>query len=108
MAGTKVQIKRSSVAGRVPSASDIEVGQLAINFTDNRFFTKDGSNTVIDVFGQSLNTTANVSFRDGAFANISATTLAGNLEWSYITTKPDLKIDITGDATGNNTKKGMS
>jgi len=103
MAGTKVQIKRSSVAGRVPSASDIEVGQLAINFTDNRFFTKDGSNTVIDVFGQSLNTTANVSFRDGAFANISATTLAGNLEWSYITTKPDLKIDITGDATGTNT-----
>jgi hypothetical protein len=103
MAGTKVQIKRSSVAGRVPTASDIDVGQLAVNFTDKRFFTKDGSNTVIDVFGQSLNTTANVSFRDGAFANITATTLVGNLEWSYITSKPDLQINITGDATGSNT-----
>jgi len=106
MAGNKIQLKRTSVAGRVPS--NLDVGELAINLADNRLFTADGSNTIIDVHGQSLNTTANVTFRDGAFANITAnvigaTTITGNVDWSYITSKPDLKIDITGDVTGNNT-----
>jgi hypothetical protein len=98
MAGNKIQLKRTSVPGRLPSNTDIDVGELAINFADNRLFTKDGSNAVIDVHGQSLNTTASVQF-----ANVTATTITGNLNWSYIQSKPDLKIDITGDATGNNT-----
>lgn len=100
----KFQLKRTSVPGRVPSAADIDVGELAIQLTDNRLFTKTGSNTVIDVFGQSLNTSANVSFNDISLTgNLSATTLTGNLDWSYIHSKPDLKIDITGDAVGNAT-----
>ena len=209
MANNKIQIKRSSVAGRVPTAEQLAVGEFAVNLTDNRLFTKDTTNTVIDVLGQSLNTTANVSFSQANIGNVvtthvgsansllissgtadsvvispngyntqflpsgqirpsgtimgssydsnqvdvtylgplqlkgmaygvelttspdngtishvwtfgtdgnlgapgnitangtvAATTLTGNLAWSYITSKPDLKIDITGDATGNQT-----
>lgn len=108
MAGNKIQLKRTSVAGRLPSNTDIDVGELAINLADNRLFTKDGTNTVIDVHGQSLNTTSTVQFANVTANNVNAnnlvaTTVTGNLDWSYIQSKPDLKIDITGDATGNNT-----
>lgn len=210
MANNKIQIKRSSVPGRVPTALQLDVGEFAVNLVDNRLFTKNASNTVIEVLGQSLNTTANVTFSqvnagnvvttqvdgsgglvlnqsggsdtiiiknnghetiftpagtikpagsllggtsdsnqvdvtlaaplklkgllygveltaspDGGTTNhvwtfgtdgdldapgnittegtVTANTLVGNLAWNYITSKPDLKIDITGDATGTNT-----
>ena len=83
MAGNKIQLKRTSVPGRLPSNTDIDVGELAINFADNRLFTKDGSNAVIDVHGQSLNTSAAVQFAN-VTANaitvntISITTTSGN------------------------------
>lgn len=77
---TKIQLKRTSVVGRVPSNTQLDVGELAINLADNRLFTKDGSNLVIDVLGQSLNTTANVTFRDGSFANLSLSNItSGNV-----------------------------
>lgn len=103
MAGNKIQLKRTSVVGRVPTTGDLDVGELAINLADKRLFTKDGSSNVIDVHGQSLNTTAAVQFANVTADNIIATTITGNLGWSYITSKPDLKIDITGDVTGNTT-----
>jgi fibronectin-binding autotransporter adhesin len=103
MAGNKIQLKRTSVSGRVPSNTDIDVGELAINLADSRLFTKDGANAIVDVHGQSLNTSAAVQFANVTANNVLATTITGNIDWSYVTSKPDLKIDITGDATGNNT-----
>ena len=88
MAGNKIQLKRTSVPGRLPSNTDIDVGELAINLVDNRLFTKNGSNTIVDVHGQSLNTTSSVQFANVVANNISATTLAGNLAWSYVTSVP--------------------
>jgi predicted acyltransferase (DUF342 family) len=73
MASNKIQLKRTSVAGRVPTSGQLDVGELAINLVDNRLFTKDGSSNIIDVFGQSLNTTSSV-----AFANLTLTTLTTN------------------------------
>jgi hypothetical protein len=103
MAGNKIQLKRTSVAGRLPSNTDIDVGELAINLADNRLFTKDGANAVIDVHGQSLNTTAAVQFANVTANNVLATTITGNLAWSYITSKPDLQVTLSGDVTGSNT-----
>lgn len=51
MANTTFQIKRTSVPGRVPTSSDIDVGELAINLTDRVIFSKDGSNTVFQLLG---------------------------------------------------------
>jgi hypothetical protein len=41
------QHKRSSVAGKVPLAADIQTGEIALNMTDKKLFTKDGSNAII-------------------------------------------------------------
>ena len=74
MANNTFQLKRSLVSGNVPGASQLSQGELAINIPDHRLFTKDESNTVVDVFGQSVNTSANVQFRDGTYTgNLSVT-----------------------------------
>ena len=43
--------KRSSVAGKVPLASDLSVGELAINLADGLIFTKNGAGSVISIGG---------------------------------------------------------
>lgn len=42
----KVLLKRSSIAGRIPTASDLEYGELAINFADGKIHYKDNTNTI--------------------------------------------------------------
>ena len=42
----KVLLKRSSIAGKVPLASDLQYGELAINFTDGKIYYKDASNNI--------------------------------------------------------------
>jgi hypothetical protein len=41
----KIQLKRSSVAGRVPATTDLDLGELALNTRDGKLYTKtsDGS-----------------------------------------------------------------
>lgn len=54
---TTVQLKRSSVTGKVPDSANIEIGEPVVNLADKIIFTKDGSGSVI-VIG--AGTTANV------------------------------------------------
>lgn len=55
---TTVQLKRSSVAGKVPDAANIDVGEPVVNLNDKIIFTKDGNGNVI-VIG--AGTTSNVT-----------------------------------------------
>lgn len=54
MANTKLKLKKSSVAGRVPVAGDLEYGELAINYRDGKLYYKDNANA-IQAFGDSAN-----------------------------------------------------
>jgi len=47
---TTVKLKKSSVASRVPTTTDLEYGELAINYNDGKLYYKTSSNT-IDYFG---------------------------------------------------------
>lgn len=46
MADNKVILKRSSVAAKVPQTSDLEYGELAVNYNDGRIYYKDSSNAI--------------------------------------------------------------
>ena len=46
MATPKVLLKRSSIIGRVPDSSDLQYGELAINFADGKLYYKDDSNNI--------------------------------------------------------------
>jgi hypothetical protein len=40
---TKIAIKRTSVAGRTPNTSVLDTGELALNITDRKLFSSNGS-----------------------------------------------------------------
>lgn len=43
---TDIKLKKSSVAGRVPSTSDLSYGELAINYNDGKLYFKNSSNSI--------------------------------------------------------------
>lgn len=73
MANTVFKLRRSTVAGKVPNTSTLSIGELALNLTDQKLFSSDGSNifelgsnvtsqyvySTISVGNSSVNTTIN-------------------------------------------------
>lgn len=49
--GTVVQLKRSETTGSVPTASDIAVGELAVNLADGTLYSKKTDGSIIEVGG---------------------------------------------------------
>ena len=48
---SKVILKKSSVTGKVPLATDLDYGELAINYADGKLFYKTTSNSVAELSG---------------------------------------------------------
>jgi len=48
---TVVQIKRSETSGSIPTASDIAVGELAVNLADGALYSKKTDGSIIEVGG---------------------------------------------------------
>jgi len=67
---TVLKPKRSEVAASVPTTGQLEVGELALNITDGKFYTKTSSNIVKEVGGaggvtlQSVTTTGSITTND--------------------------------------------
>ena len=56
-----IQIKRSSVAGKVPDAANVLVGEPVVNLTDKILYTKNGSGDVIIIGAGELQGLSDVS-----------------------------------------------
>lgn len=82
---TVVQIKRSEATGDAPVAGDLAVGELAVNLTDKKIFSKKTDGTVVTLGGVEVNdggaatSVATISFADTAFSdfNVDTTTSPG-------------------------------
>lgn len=100
MANT-IQIKRSSTASDTPSASDLAVGELAVNTADAKLFTKHTDGSVKELAG-------------GGGSGISAVVddtspqLGGNLDLNSRNITGTGNISITGTATITSTDSGLS
>lgn len=57
---TVLKLKRSEVAQAVPSASSLTAGEIAMNVTDGKFYTKTSGGTVKEVGGAGSVTLQNV------------------------------------------------
>jgi len=42
----KILVKKSSVAAKIPLTSDLDYGELALNYTDGKLYYKTASNTI--------------------------------------------------------------
>jgi hypothetical protein len=47
----KIVLKKSSVAAKVPLATDLDIGELAVNLADAKLYTKNAGGTVIQLGG---------------------------------------------------------
>ena len=45
----KVITKKSTVAGKVPLSSDLDIGELAVNTADKKLYTKHNDNNVVAI-----------------------------------------------------------
>jgi hypothetical protein len=109
-----IKLRRSSTAGKVPTTSDLNLGELAINTNDGRiFFEKnDGSAAIKHVITSDSQTTGSIEIT----GNISGstiyasgnTTLVGNV--GIGTTSPQLKTHIIGPefTRANETSYGLA
>ena len=49
---TKIYIKNSSVAGKVPAAGDIDAVELALNLKDQKLYSKDADGNIFELRGR--------------------------------------------------------
>lgn len=67
----KVLLKRSSVAGKQPLATDLEYGELALNYSDGALYYKDNSNTIQSISGSGGGATALDGLTDVTIAGVA-------------------------------------
>ena len=88
---TVIKPKRSETALAVPSAGSLEVGELALNVTDGKFYTKTSGNTVKEVGGagsvtlQDVMTNGATTITNLVLDQGANITFEGNLANSYET-----------------------
>lgn len=75
----QVLLKKSSVASRVPTTSDLAYGEVALNYTDGKLYYKDSSNN-INYFLESSQTEATL---DDVVTNGSTTTTTAVIPFYY-------------------------
>lgn len=75
---TVIKPKRSVVPASIPTAGQLEVGEIAINIPDGKFYTKDSSNVVKEIGGAGATTLQAVT-NSGAVTTNSITLNGANL-----------------------------
>jgi hypothetical protein len=80
-----LRLKRSSVAGRVPTISSLQTGEIAINTADGLVYIRKDDDTIIPLLGLNNVTTGNI-YTTGSvvvLGNIRATSFEGGFTGSF-------------------------
>jgi len=99
---TVFKTKRSEVAASVPTTGQLEVGEIALNITDGKFYTKTSSNIVKEVGGagavtlQGATNSGNSTTND-IVLNGSNLVFEGSIENAFETSLT--VVEPTGDRT---------
>jgi hypothetical protein len=80
----KIILKRSSVSGKAPTTSDLDYGELSINYADGTLYYKNSSNSIGTIGSNiaNLNVTANTistSTTTGALTVAGGVGISGNI-----------------------------
>lgn len=96
---SKIQFKRTTVAGKRPTVSQLSVGELAINLTDRTIFTSTGTEVIDLGFAKGGNVDGNINVT----GQVTATHFNGPLNGNAVSAtrlQTARNIALTGDATG--------
>lgn len=72
---SKILLKKSTTASQVPTTSDVDVGEVAVNTEDKRLFTQDNGGSVVELgtTPSSITTSGTVQFGSLSDGTITAT-----------------------------------
>jgi hypothetical protein len=107
MANTVFKIRRSSVAGKVPTTTDISIGELGINLTDRILYSSDGTN-IWSIGSNNLNisvtgnATINAIIANGSLGT-SAQVLTSNSTGGIYWATPSAGVNTAAQYTWTNT-----
>lgn len=74
-AATIVQVKRSETANAIPTAGQLAIGELAVNLTDKKIFSKKTDGTIVSIGGVGVDggdgttSVSTIAFSDTAFSD---------------------------------------
>jgi hypothetical protein len=94
---TPIIIYNSSTASQVPLAANLSQGELAINVTDKKLYTKDSGGNVILIASNGGDVTGPATATDNAIARFDATT--GRLIQNSVVTIADTTGNMAGVGT---------
>lgn len=81
---SKIKHKRSSVAGRIPVAGDLEAGELALNTNDGKVFLKKDDDSIVDITSTIFKNDTNVTVTDTG-SNGEMSVVVDNIEQLRVT-----------------------
>ena len=107
MASPKIKIKRTAVAGKVPTTSQLDLGELAINTTDGKLFLKKLYNSVESIVDVGSATTLAGNNGEFQFNDNGSYGASPNLTYDGLNiTATDLKLVGTLTANGSTGASG--
>lgn len=98
-----LKFKRSAVAGKVPTLSDLPLGELAINTFDGKIYIRkdNGTASVVEIGAGAGTGVLSFNTRTGA-VTLTSSDVTGALGYTpYNATNPDGYITSSGSITGN-------
>lgn len=88
-----IKLKKSSVVGRIPTASQLDYGELALNYADKKLYFKDTSNNIEEVGAWSISDGTNTGeVGAGETVNFNFT---GGVTAQYVTSTNTFDINVT-------------
>lgn len=103
-----LQVKRSSIPGRVPEPGDLAYGELALNFADGRLFFKNVANEVAEIGGggavESVNGQTGVVELDASDVGALSSDLALNVDIEVTSLPTNARLLLVDVDDGNQAK----
>ncbi len=92
---SRIKHKRSSVAGKVPLAADLEAGELALNTNDGKVYLKKDDNSIFDITNTIFKNDTNVTVSDTGSDGTVSVTADGSEKVAVTASQIELKETTT-------------
>lgn len=99
MPNTTIQIKKSTVAGAVPTWDQVANGELAINLADGKLFYRNSTSNAVSYIA---NGSTGVAGNDFGTVNANGTIIVADTPGDVLTIIQGIGITIIGDSVGDN------
>ena len=94
----KIQVKKSSVPGKVPTNGTLEAGELAVNLVDGKMFTGDATKQTVELGGSSVSSLDNTTDKE---VRISEMVSMEAVDFAVITPQADKLYFVLNHTDGN-------